>query len=605
MCGIWSYFKLATTGQPNTHNKNNATSTSKDPRLSMYTQFMSMKNRGPDRSKFLEFDDFIQYFLGFHRLAIMDLSTNGDQPFRLEIGDRTIYCLCNGELYNYKELIQKYDLKTTSNCDCEIIPLIYKEHGFSQLMQDIKTGEFSCVLIDVNHRSNTMSIHIGRDPCGVRPLFIGQDQNGIGFSSELKGLIGIVESDKIEQFPPGHYMSILISQGLEVTSSLTQYHKFRQEPLFAPFGKYPIISPYPDTVLFQSSYVDAVCKNIRERLTEAVIAMMDSDRPLGALLSGGLDSSIIVAIASKYLHNKGKGTKLRTFSIGMPGATDEQFAKSVASFCDTDHTHIELRTDEFLDVIPEVILAAETYDITTVRATAGQLLAARKVSQMSDIKVLLIGDGSDELTSGYLYFHEAPDPVASHKENVKLLEELHFYDVLRADRGVATNGLEARVPYLNCEFIDMYLAIDPRLRVPYGGTSEATRRATQGGLLEKWLLRRAFIGYLPDEVLYRKKEAFSDGVSGAGETSWYRIIQDQCDKLWSNQEFEDRKEHYADHCPPITKEALFYRETFTQYFGASAAHVIPHFWLPSWCGNIQEPSARVLDVYQGVEADPF
>lgn len=310
--------------------------------------------------------------------------------------------------------------------------------------------------------------------------------------------------------------------------------------------------------------------------------MLHADRPLGALLSGGLDSSLVVGVAAKYMKER-CGKKLRTFSIGMPGGTDGPYAKRVAEFCGTEHTHFELTTQDFLDAIREVIASIATFDITTVRASVGQYLVSKKISQETDIKVLLIGDGSDELCSGYMYFHKAPSAEASHLENCRLLKEIGLFDVLRADRGIARHGLEARCPFLSFDFIDLYLKLDCRLRVPVEG-------------VEKWLLRKAFEGTntIPEEVRVRAKCAFSDGVSKK-EKSWFQIIGDRmADGVFTEEELLLAMKSYK-HVAPVSYESLFYRRTYEEFFG-NTAHIIPHYWLPKWCGDIKEPSARVLDV---------
>jgi asparagine synthase (glutamine-hydrolysing) len=311
--------------------------------------------------------------------------------------------------------------------------------------------------------------------------------------------------------------------------------------------------------------------------------MLESDRELGALLSGGLDSSLVVSIASKYLHQFGK--RLKTFSIGLPGSTDKEYAEMVATFCNTDHTHIELTTEYFLSALKHVIYATETFDITTIRASTGQYLVSKWISEHTNIKVLLIGDGSDELTAGYMYFHKAPSPTDLHIENKKLLTEIHFYDVLRADRGIATHGLEARVPFLDHRFVDLYMSLDPSLRIP----TESR--------IEKWLLRKSFDTgrYLPAPVLWRKKEAFSDGVSSV-QKSWYQIVQESAEQMYTDEQLASAQQLYT-HCPPPTKEALYFRDIFESLY-PNTSHVIPHYWLPNWCGDIKEPSARVLDVYK-------
>ncbi len=257
----------------------------------------------------------------------------------------------------------------------------------------------------------------------------------------------------------------------------------------------------------------------------------------------------------------------------------------VADYCGTKHTHIELSNDEFLAAIKDVVWATETWDITTIRASTGQLLVNRYIAKNTNIKVVFNGDGSDEVCSGYMYFHKAPSPEEAHKENARLVKNLHTADVLRSDRGTARNGLEARSPFLKYTFIDTYLSIDPRLRVPIDG-------------MEKWLLRNAFKGYdyLPDEVLFRKKEAFSDGVSSV-KKSWYQIIQEQVDKMYADEEYESKKNDFKV-CVPPNKEALYFVDLFIEMFGKDVMHVIPGYWLPKWNGNVTEPSARVLEDYK-------
>jgi len=330
---------------------------------------------------------------------------------------------------------------------------------------------------------------------------------------------------------------------------------------------------------------------IKDTLTHAIESRLIADRPIACLLSGGLDSSLVAAIAARYLNKQNR--KLATFSIGMPGATDAKYAQLVADKIGSKHTHIELREQDFLDAIKDVIWISETFDITTIRATTGQYLAAKKIADATDYKVLLIGDGSDEVCSGYLYFHKAPNPEAMHKENIKLLKNIHKYDVLRADRGIASNGLEARVPFLDSRFIDMFMSIDPSLRMPQHN-------------MEKWLLRSAFEDedLLPREVLFRRKEAFSDGVSSK-EKSWYEVIQEHVDKNITDDTFEKMcQNEYAHHCTPPTKEALHFRLLFHSMFGKSPIdYCIDNFWLPNdtWIKSGKEPSARALSIYNTLE----
>lgn len=524
--------------------------------IDYYKFFMKLKNRGPDKSIFMELSDNLR--IGFHRLSIMDVSSLGDQPFVVEYKNRTIYTMCNGEIYNYSKLKVGLDLKSGS--DCEIIPHLYIKHGISETVRML-SGEFAFIIVDHDRKTNTYTYHIARDMFGIRPLYMAYTTHTAGgggycISSLLKGIpSGMLEF--VQHVEPRTY--ITISDG--------------------KFKTHTYASIKISENLIGYDYND-VKTGVRNLLIKSVSDRLISDRPLGCLLSGGLDSSLIASIASKILRDRGQ--VLSTFSIGMEGSTDEKYAKQVAQHIKSNHTHFKIPAEEWLLAIPEVIECIETYDITTVRASVGQYLICKHIRKNTDIKVLLIGDGSDELTSGYIYFHKAPTSLKMHSENIELLENIHYYDVLRADRGVAGNGLEARVPFLDSEFVNYYLSISPDLRMPKNN-------------LEKWLLRSSFDDvdycYLPDDVLFRKKEAFSDGVSSVGK-SWYSIIQDFVRDFESHDKWE--------HNPPHTKEALYYRNLFNELFGNVAKNVdniVPAFWLPKWCGDIKEPSARVLAHY--------
>lgn len=506
--------------------------------------------------------------MGFHRLAIMDRSMAGDQPFIVKDSRRTIYCICNGEIYNFHELchVWKLDNVLTSNADTEIIPHLYLRLGFEIMVSQLR-GEFAIVLVDIDHEMGTSVVHVARDRFGVRPLFYGYDDRGFAICSEMKGLLDVVDVNSIKQFPCGNVATCNVINSI-FDCTFQQYYE----------RKYPIVVHNGDFV----NYLSQTKLAIRNCFTAAVESMLEADRPLGALLSGGLDSSLVVAVASRFLKQHGC-QRLRTFSIGLPGSTDEKYARRVAEHCDTVHTHIELTNEDFLGAVKDVVWITETFDITTIRATVGQYLIARWISQNTNIKVLLIGDGSDELTAGYKYFHKAPSARKLHRENERLLQEINFFDVLRADRGIAHCGLEARVPFLDYHFVDLYMSVDPQLRTPVGG-------------VEKWLLRHSFNGYLPEEVLYRSKEAFSDGVSSETK-SWFQIIQEKVNASISDAEFLECQQQFRDHLPPPSKEAAYYRLMFTELFHGCKGQVVPHFWLPKWCGDITEPSARVLDVY--------
>ncbi|AYV84840.1 MAG: asparagine synthase (glutamine-hydrolysing) [Hyperionvirus sp.] len=549
-----------------------------------YDAFGKISPRGPDRSYFVEHHEPYGVKFGFHRLSIMDPSVKGDQPFVYMYTDllgkeHMIHVLCNGEIYKFRELAEKYSLKLTSGSDCEVIHLLFLKIGIDGLMKELVREEFAFVLTDIEIGSKKVVVYAARDPFGVRPLFVVDLPEYIQFCSEIKGLVSVSKREmggSVRAFRPGHYMVVERDEkGVWNEPRYVQYYSCRN--VFREKSEERIEQTLSGEEIFLG-----IKKTIVRKLTDAVSRRLIADRPLGCFLSGGLDSSLVASITARILRKSGK--RLRTFSIGMPGSTDEKYAKMVAKYIDSDHTHVLVTSSEWLAAISEIIHTTETYDITTIRASAGQLLLSKWISKNTDIKVVLIGDGSDELFSGYLYFHKSPNPIASHKENMRLLEDISYFDVLRADRGIAASGLEARVPFLDTDLVDYILSLDPKLRIPIDS-------------IEKWLLRKSFedLDYLPSEVLYRKKEAFSDGVSSL-EKSWYVILQENIEKIYTDTQFTEKQKTYTHNVPP-SKEALYYREIFETHFGKGLDHIIPYYWLPKWCGDISEPSARVLKHY--------
>lgn len=569
MCGIWGLIDLNSTYD-----------------LSKLLQaFMKIQYRGPDRSDFKIINEFIKIYLGYHRLAIMDRSTYGDQPFTYEIRDKThynsVYAICNGEIYNFKDHIEKNNFIVKSSSDCEILPQMYAKYGFVDMLRQLR-GEFAMCVLDIDHLHDVIKVHIGRDQMGVRPIFIGVDDNGIGFSSTLSGIVDIIKNKKmIRQVKRAESISITVTKDKGFDIETKRYHD-----LECPIKQY---------MSDKTNGLENILNLIRSCFIDSVICRLESDRPIGALLSGGLDSSLVVAIASSYLNQFGK--RLRTFSIGLPNSTDKKYAEIVARHCDTDHTHIEFTQDQFLRALPDIIKITETFDITTIRASTGQYLLSKWIKENTDIKVLLIGDGSDELCAGYMYFHNAPSAKEMHQENIRLLEDIQYYDVLRADRCIASNGLEARVPFLDHNFVALYLSIDPELRLP----RQESDLNGQNRRIEKWLLRKSFdcvnsVGmlWLPDVILWRKKEAFSDGVSPK-EKSWYILIQEYVENIYADKHIISGDDEY--HIRPPTKEALYFRKLFNTYFSPHVATVIPYYWMPKWSGLMSDPSARTLKVY--------
>jgi len=531
MCGIWC---LVSKGVDST---------------SFIKYIDNLKRRGPDVTNIIKEQNYI---LGFHRLAINDLSESGNQPFLFHDGNQKIYLICNGEIYNYKNLITKYDFEMESKSDCEVIYHMLKmyDYDISKVIIELE-GEFAFVVIMDD--GNTVNTLVARDRIGVRPLFFGSTGNGLVVSSLLSGISGLVE--KAEVFPPGHYM---------INNELVPYYSYNYKTL---------------SITYEEAQIELV-----NRLVKCVEDRLISDRPIGCLLSGGLDSSLIVGIMVHILGVQ----KLKTFSIGMKGSTDLLYAQKVAKHLNTDHTEVYFTIDDVMDNLKDVVKATESWDITTNRASAGQFLLAKHISENTNIKAIINGDGADELGMGYLYFNYAPTALEAHEESVKLIKEIHRYDGLRVDRCLAYHGLEARVPFLDTHFLDFYMSLPAQWRMPHKGV-----------IMEKDMIRKAFDTIYPDmlpkEVLFRQKEAFSDGVTSKSK-SLYTYIQEKMENIITDKEFNEDKEIYEFHTPQ-TKEAYFYRRTFDEYFGDENAGVIPHYWLPKWINTKGEPSARVLSVY--------
>jgi asparagine synthase (glutamine-hydrolysing) len=559
MCGIWGYFKYNV-----------------DPKFKGCVEIADgaseqeyaerIAHRGPDQTSLLSMSfGNIDISLTFHRLAIVDIK-NGNQPFEYEDGDRRIMLVANGEIYNYRELIEKYGLDTTS--DCEVILRLYKDIGIERTVLELD-GEFAFVLIDIldinTPSEKNINIYIVRDRFGVRPLFVGRDAScqNLYFSSELKGI-------------PVQAHSMHVSPR-KITSVY-----FLEERIILNAKEYYSVGDNASDFKYNTEG-EQLYDAVRESLIKSVRDRMYSERPLGCLLSGGLDSSLIAGIASRILLEKNQ--KLNTFSIGMSrNSPDVIYARMVAEYIGSIHTEVIVPENEWLDALPKIIYQIETYDTTTIRASTGQYLLAKWISENTEVKVLLNGDGSDELASGYLYFYNAPDACAAHNENIRLLQNIHYYDVLRVDRGISAHGLEARVPFLSHHFVDMYLSIDPALRNPI-----------KGSRIEKYLLRKSFesLCIIPSEVLWRKKEAFSDGVS-LREKSWYEIIEESIVDDGAADAYV-----YVGSVLPQTKESKYFRRLFDHFYPQK--HNIletNEYWLPKWSGTVQNPSARVLSVYE-------
>lgn len=566
MCGIWGSIQSM---------KNNVRDTKE--KIGDLAQLVS--HRGPDETIEMnaKFKEYTGYFV-FHRLAIVDVD-NAHQPFVHETDERIIYFMANGEIYNYQSLIEKYNLGTKS--DCHVILEMYCLFGLKNTLTELD-GEFAVSILDYNKKTDELKLYLVRDRFGIRPLFTACDfsKGTIYFSSEMKALP--VEYSPKQVSPRKIHSFEFINTNFNSQTDPETDSETNTNIRYDCVNYYEL--PDPDRINIDFKYFNEdedLLERIRVSLIESVRDRLYSERPLGCLLSGGLDSSLIAGIASKILAQKGE--KLNTFSIGMSeNSPDILFARKVAKHINSNHHEVIIPQEEWLKAIPKIIYQIETYDTTTVRASTGQYLLAEWISKNTDIKVLLNGDGSDELTSGYLYFYNSPDEHESNSENIRLLDNIHFYDVLRVDRGISAHGLEARVPFLCHHFVDLYLSVSPHLRQPI-----------QGKRMEKYLLRKSFDGcdYIPPEVLWRKKEAFSDGVSLL-EKSWYQIIEESIPSDF------DYVSSFKGKLEAVSKESKLYRKYFDAFFPNKQDILDTGFyWLPKWSGNIVNPSARVLSVY--------
>ena len=501
--------------------------------------FARTLSRGPDDTRVLNAG---QGVLGFHRLAIMGLHPEGMQPFCLH-GSSVV---CNGEIYGFEKLREELSGEYTfvSDSDCEILLPLYEKYGTD--MFAMLDAEYACVLYDAQREQFIAA----RDPIGIRPLYYAYDAEGtIVFASEPKNLVFL--NSEIKPFPPGHYYQD---------------------------GKFVCYCDIAKVDGYHRQDLETVCANIREKLIAVVKKRLVADAKVGFLLSGGLDSSLVCAIAAKE-----SSVPIKTFAIGMSeDAIDLKYAKQVADFIGSDHTEVIISREMVLSALETVVELLGTYDITTIRASIGMYLVCRYIHEHSDIRVLLTGEISDELF-GYKYTDFAPSAEAFQQEAQKRIRELHMYDVLRADRCISVNSLEARVPFGDLEFVKYVMAIDPAQKLNTYGKG-------------KYLLRHAFEGlnYLPDEILWREKAAFSDAVGH----SMVDHLKAYAETVYTQEDFEAGCDKYT-YAKPFTKESLLYREIFEKYY-PNQSQMVVDFWMPNkqWEGcNVNDPSARVLSNY--------
>lgn len=531
--------------------------------------------RGPEFSILNKYENI---YLGFHRLAINGLNSKSNQPFDID----NIILICNGEIYNYKNLATENNIKLTTDSDCEIIVHMYKLYGIEYTL-NILDGVFSFILYD----KITNQIIVARDPYGVRPLYYFHENKTIGFASELKVLYNLCcKKHTIHNFAPGTYMVIIN------TPYPTYFYK--------RYTSFPCINQEWHYKLNDELYM-AIINKLSAAVTKRVLGTCE--RPIGCLLSGGLDSSLIAALVNKqfYYERTIEKRKLKTFSIGLTGSEDLKYAKIVADYLDTEHHEIIVSEDDFFNAIPEVIYAIGSYDTTTIRASVGNYLVAKYIKKNTDCKVIFNGDGADELMGGYLYMKKAPNTYEFDKECRRLLQDIHMFDVLRSDRCIASHGLEPRTPFLDRQWTEFYLSIDRKIRYE-----------TTTNHCEKYLIRKAFEKYgkifnkalLPKEILWRTKEAFSDGVSGLNK-SWFEIIQEKLNSKILNDESGMLKlnidktlnlyDKFIKFNKPTTIEQAYYRFLYNNHYSGTD-HLIEYFWMPKYT-DAKDASARTLNIY--------
>ena len=529
-----------------------------------------IRHRGPDWSGIYCGGSAI---LAHERLSIVDPQSGG-QP--LYSPDRKLVLAVNGEIYNHRDIraryAGRYEFQTGS--DCEVILALYRDKGI-RFLEDLN-GIFAFALYDEKKDEYL----IARDPIGVIPLYIGKDSEGhIYFGSELKALEGFC--DEYEPFLPGHYYHSKEGKMKRwYTRDWMDYEKVAKENGTSP------------------------CRQIHDALEEAVHRQLMSDVPYGVLLSGGLDSSVISAIAKKYaakrIETDGASDawwpQLHSFAVGLKGAPDLVKAREVAEYIGTVHHEINYTLQEGLDAIRDVIYFIETYDVTTVRASTPMYLLARVIKSMG-IKMVLSGEGADEIFGGYLYFHKAPDARAFHEETVRKLSKLHLYDCLRANKSLAAWGVEGRVPFLDKEFLDVAMRLAPEVKM------------APGKVIEKKVVREAFESLLPVSVAWRQKEQFSDGVG----YSWIDTLKEVTAAAVSDEQMAHAAERFPVH-PPMNKEEYYYRSIFEEHFPSeSAARSVPS--VPSvacssaealaWdtaFKNLNDPSGRAV---KGVHEEAY
>ncbi|MBQ2548061.1 MAG: asparagine synthase B [Treponema sp.] len=584
MCGFVGAFDLNSGSQPL------AEGLKEELRSQILEMSKRIRHRGPDWSGVYTGENAI---LSHERLAIVD-PLSGKQP--LVSDDEKIILAVNGEIYNHKKLREEFasSYKFRTQSDCEVIIPLYKKFksagNFSAMIEKL-SGIFAFALYD----SEDDTYLIGRDEIGVIPLYQGWDKAGRYYvASELKALEG--DCQTIEEFPNGCYLYSKEGKPVRWYHRSWESYDVVKNSARATDDKGEVINP-------------SVIEKLRNGLESAVKAQLMSDVPYGVLLSGGLDSSIIAAVTQKYSKKRVESDskesawwpQLHSFAVGLEGSPDLVAAKKAADYIGTVHHEVHFTIQEALDALPDVIYHIETYDITTVRASTPMYLLARVIKSMG-IKMVLSGEGSDELFGGYLYFHKAPNAKEFHEELVRKMSKLHLYDCLRANKSLMAWGVEGRVPFLDKDFIDIAMNLNPSDKMNIK-LSDGRQR------MEKWILRKAFEDLLPQDICWRQKEQFSDGVG----YNWIDTLKKITEEKVSDAEFARRENRFPVN-PPKTKEEYYYREIYSRLFPSdSAARCVPHEagvacstakaleWDAAW-KNADEPSGRAI---AGVHNDAY
>lgn len=549
--------------------------------------FEKGRNRGPEYSVLQDMSGHVLF--GFHRLAINGMDAISNQPISIQ----NVHLICNGEIYNYKHIYEQLGITPSTHSDCEVIIHLYLRYGMVQTLAMLD-GVFAFVLYD----SRVNKIYVARDPFGVRPLYAMAPyhicaQNQFAFSSEIKMLISIKQAldepnyptCNIIQFLPGTMQELFfVNDQWAIESSAVRYHRL----------------PFSSVRIDQDHTLTHIYKGIQRYFEEAIQKRyFNTDRPIACLLSGGLDSSSVVACINE-IHKVFSSKPLETYSIGLAGSEDLRNARIVADYLGTKHTEVILQEEDFFRAIEDTIYNIETFDTTTVRASIPNSELCKYISKVSDAKVIFNGDGADELFGGYIYEYKAPDAYAFDADIRRLLDNIYKHDVRRSDGSISSHGLEPRTPFLDRAFVQYVMTIAPEIRFH-----------VKNGKCEKYLFRNAFSRehfvnaegnqLLPDCILWRTKEAFSDGVSSSKERSLYTVLQEKItehlNKMTTKEERMAKMATYT-HLPPKTDEQYYYRTIFDRLF-PGCEKVVTDFWMPRFV-QTDDPSARTLALYKDV-----